>query len=235
LVAPDPADNIVPRTFCDLVNHYGGARAALAALPALARRGGASAPARICSREDAQAELKAARTRGVEFVALGEPDYPPRLRVIDDAPPLLAVRGHDRIYPAEHRDLLDAILAEGAAVPKMPLAWGPRAEGTSGLLKQGATLVNEAADVIAVLVPILGRAWEFPVEETALEVPGPTDAEPAEDERARITGLLGPTPVSLDDLVRPSHASPVIGRPVLLELEIAGRMERRGGSLVSLL
>jgi DNA processing protein len=54
-------DNIGPRTFRDLVNHYGGARAALAALPALARRGGASAPARICSREDVEAELKAAR------------------------------------------------------------------------------------------------------------------------------------------------------------------------------
>ena len=86
-------DNIGPRTFRDLINHYGGARAALAALPALARRGGASAPARICSREDAEAELKAARARGVEFVALGEPDYPQRLQMIDDAPPLLAVRG----------------------------------------------------------------------------------------------------------------------------------------------
>jgi DNA processing protein len=87
------SDNIGPRTFRDLVNHYGGARAALAALPALARRGGASAPARICSREDAQAELKAAASRGIDFVALSEPDYPPRLQMIDDAPPLLAVRG----------------------------------------------------------------------------------------------------------------------------------------------
>jgi DNA processing protein len=42
------------------------------------------------------------------------------------------------------------------AVPGSP--FDPRAEGTNGLLKQGATLVTEAADVIAVLVPILGRA-----------------------------------------------------------------------------
>ena len=48
-------DNIGPRTFHDLVNHYGGA------LPVLARRGGTSAPARICSREDAETEMKAAR------------------------------------------------------------------------------------------------------------------------------------------------------------------------------
>src|SRR6185437_645514 len=87
------SDNIGPRTFRDLVNHFGGARAALTALPGLARRGGASGPARICSEEDAATELKAARARGVEFLALGEPHYPPWLQMIDDAPPLLAVRG----------------------------------------------------------------------------------------------------------------------------------------------
>ena len=87
------SDNIGPRTFRDLINHYGGARAALAALPGLARRGGAARPARICPIEEAEAELVAARARGVEFVALGEPDYPPRLAMIDDCPPLLAVRG----------------------------------------------------------------------------------------------------------------------------------------------
>jgi DNA processing protein len=350
-------DNIGPRTFRDLVNHYGGARAALGALPALARRGGASAPARICSHEEAQAELKAARARGIDFVALGEPDYPPRLQMIDDAPPLLAVRGklavltrplvaivgsrnasaagvkfaerlardlgaagfgtvsglargidaathraslatgtiavlaggHDRLYPAEHSDLLETILAEGAAISEMPLAWeprardfprrnrlisglsvgvviveaarrsgslitarlageqgrevfavpgsplDPRAEGTNGLLKQGATLVTEAADVIAVLEPILGRGFDLPAQEPAQDVPGPLDVEPGENESARIIGLLGPTPVSLDDLVRLSQTSPAIVRTVLLELEIAGRLERHGGSLVSLL
>ena len=90
------SDNIGPRAFRDLINHFGGARAALDALPGLARRGGASGQARICSAEDAATELKAARARGVEFVALGEPDYPARLQMIDDAPPLLAVRGNAR-------------------------------------------------------------------------------------------------------------------------------------------
>src|SRR5215468_2990842 len=87
------SDNVGPRTFRALVNHYGGARAALAALPDLARRGGASRAARVHSRQDAERELKAAKALGVAFVALGEPDYPPRLQMIDDAPPLLAVRG----------------------------------------------------------------------------------------------------------------------------------------------
>ena len=68
------SDNVGPRTFRDLINHYGGARAALEALPSLARRGGALLPGHICSREDAEAEVKAARARGVEFIALGEPE-----------------------------------------------------------------------------------------------------------------------------------------------------------------
>jgi DNA processing protein len=352
------SDNIGPRTFRDLVNHFGGARAALAALPGLARRGGASRPARICSAEEAAAELKAARARGIDFVALGEPDYPPRLQMIDDAPPLLAVRGqrsimnrplvaivgsrnasaagakfaerlarhlgeagfgivsglargidaaahrasvgtgtvavlaggHERIYPAEHAGLLDDILARGAAVSEMPLNWeprardfprrnrlisglalgvviveatrrsgslitarlageqgrevfavpgsplDPRAEGTNGLIKQGATMVTEAADVIAVLEPIMGRDVELPpAQEPARDAPSRPDAEPAEDERSRIIALLGPTPAAIDDLVRLSQTSPAIVRTVLLELEIAGRLERHGAGLVSLL
>ena len=96
-------------------------------------------------------------------------------------------------------------------------------------------MVTEAADIIAVLEPILGRGVELPAQEPAPEVPGQLDVEPGADERARIIGLLGPTPVSIDDLVRLSHTSPAIVRTVLLELEIAGRLERHGGGLVSLL
>jgi hypothetical protein len=92
------SDNVGPRTFRALVNHYGGARRALAALPDLARRGGASGPARICSRLDAERELDAAKSLDVALVALGEPDYPRRLQMIDDAPPLLAVRGNPAIF-----------------------------------------------------------------------------------------------------------------------------------------
>jgi DNA processing protein len=63
--------NVGPRTFRALVNHFGGARAALAALPSLARRGGASAAMQICSRADAERELAAAEKLGVAFVAQG--------------------------------------------------------------------------------------------------------------------------------------------------------------------
>ena len=86
--------NIGPRTFQSLINHFGGARAALEALPSLARRGGAGGAPQICSHEDAVRELALAHKLGVAFVAWGEPDYPARLQMIDDAPPLLTIRGN---------------------------------------------------------------------------------------------------------------------------------------------
>ena len=62
----------------------------------------------------------------------------------------------------------------------------------------------------------------------------PSTDEPAASDRARIVALLGPAPISLDDLIRMADASPAIVRTVLLELELAGRLERHGGGLVSL-
>ena len=88
------SENIGPRTFHGLVRQYGGVRPALVALPDLARRSGSTRPLRICSREEAEAELRAAHAAGVEYLTLGEPEYPSRLRMIDDAPPVLAVRGN---------------------------------------------------------------------------------------------------------------------------------------------
>jgi DNA processing protein len=348
------SDNIGPRTFRYLLQHFGSAGAALEALPTLARRGGATRPVSICPRADAEREMEAARRLGVQFIATSEDAYPSRLAAIDDAPPLMAVRGnlaalarpmiamvgsrnasgaglkfaerlardlgdaglviasglargidaaahraslatgtvavlaggHDRIYPEQHADLLDALLADGAAISEMPFGWeprapdfprrnrlisglslgvviveaakrsgslitarfaleqgrevfavpgspiDPRAEGTNGLLKQGATLVTDASDVLSVVQPILGR------QEMSAREPDADDlssaGEPDADMRARIVALLGPAPVSLDDLVRLSNASPALVRIVLLELELAGRIERHGGGLVAL-
>lgn len=346
--------NVGPRTFRELVNHFGGARGALEALPGLARRGGASV--RIYSQSDAEREFTAARSCNARFVGLGEPDYPPWLQTIDDAPPLVALRGigdvfslppvaivgsrnasavglkfaerlahdlgsagfavvsglargidaaahrgslhsgtiavlaggHDRIYPAEHASLLDSIFERGGAISEMPFGWeprardfprrnrlisglsagvviveaarrsgslitarlageqgrevfavpgsplDPRAEGTNGLIKQGATLITGVDDVVSVLEPILGRGIETPAREPASDAPQPPGSEPGEDERRRIVDLLGPTPVAIDDLVRLSQTSAAIVRTVLLELELAGRLERHGGGMVAL-
>jgi DNA processing protein len=87
------SENVGPRTFRALLNNCGGARAALEALPELARRGGAKRPIRVATADEVDRELTLARKAGVRFVALGEPEYPPALRQIDSAPPILAFRG----------------------------------------------------------------------------------------------------------------------------------------------
>jgi len=113
------------------------------------------------------------------------------------------------------------------AVPGSPL--DPRAEGTNSLIKQGATPVTDS-----VLQPIMGT--ELPAQERDSEDEETAQqADPEPDDRARIVALLSPTPVSIDDLIRLSGTSPRIVRMVLLELEIAGRIERHGGGLVSIL
>ncbi len=92
------------------------------------------------------------------------------------------------------------------------------------------------ADIISVLRPIVEQK-EMPAREpqsTSTKGAAPETVEPAADERARIVGLLGPAPVQIDDLIRLSKSSPAVVRMVLLELDIAGRLERHGGGLVSL-
>jgi DNA processing protein len=115
------------------------------------------------------------------------------------------------------------------AVPGSPL--DPRAEGANGLLKQGAVLVTEVDDIVNVLRPIIGHPPDQPMEE-----PGPAapSDEPGASARARIIALMGPTPVAIDDLIRLSGCSPAAVQTTLLELELAGRLDRQRGGLVAL-
>jgi len=350
------SDNVGPRTFRSLMRHFGGAAAALEALPGLARRGGAATPGRICTEAEAAREIAATDAIGARLVASHEPGYPPRLATLDDAPPLLGVLGHteamarpmiaivgarnasgagqkfagmlanelgaagfvvvsglargidqaahraslasgtaaalagglDQIYPPEHGDLLRAIVAApGAAMSEMPLGHVPRARdfprrnrlisgsavavvvveaaqrsgslitarfaneqgrevfavpgspldprcaGSNDLIKQGAMLVTGAGDVLDAVGPILGQTVDHGARE-------PDDgngvaAEPGQHDRARILELLGPAPVNIDDLIRMAAVAPALVRAALLELELAGRLERHGGGLVSLI
>lgn len=86
------SDNVGPATFRELINHCGSAEAALDALPDLSARGGGRS-LRVASVEQAERELEQAMRFGARFVGIGEPDYPPLLRSIDAAPPLLAIKG----------------------------------------------------------------------------------------------------------------------------------------------
>jgi len=347
-------ENVGPRTFRTLLDQFGSAGAAVRLLPELARRGGRSL-VNIPGRDQAEAEIEEAARMGVRYVALGEPGYPKLLREIDDAPPLIALRGnaaifekpavaivgarnaslagtryagqlarefaeagfavvsglargidaaahraslsfgtvavlaggHARPYPAEHKDLLEAMIEEGAAISEMPHRWEPRAHdfprrnrlvsglaigvvvveaaersgslitarlageqgrevfavpgspsdpragGTNRLIKQGAMLVTSAADVIENLKPMLGTPLASAMREPAVAIQ--TSAAPGGDElRERIVAMLSTAPVVLDDLVREANAGAGDVQIALLELELAGRIERHGGGLISL-
>jgi len=119
---------------------------------------------------------------------------------------------------------------EVMAVPGSPL--DPRAQGCNQLIRDGATLVQTAADVLESLRPIDGRvsspAYPFDHEAPAM----PLDPEP--DIRARVEELLGPSPVPVDEIVRLSGADTGSVQLVLLELDLAGRIDRHAGGKVSL-
>ncbi len=146
------------------------------------------------------------------------------------------------------------------AVPGSPL--DPRAEGTNDLLKQGATICTNVDDVLTALAPTLSRdifssleeggdgepLWGeqslFGVEPGAIPrtrpgegVYDPDGVQPASEgggARDRIVALLGPSPISLDELARAAEAPTREVRVALMELELAGRVEFSGGNRIAL-
>ena len=117
---------------------------------------------------------------------------------------------------------------EVMAVPGSPI--DPRAQGCNLLIREGATLVQSVADILEALGPLDPRMVRAPAE--PWHGPPPQDASDAE--RRAVSGLLGPVPVSVDELIRQSGLAPAVVQTVLLELEIAGRLERHAGGRVSL-
>ena len=117
---------------------------------------------------------------------------------------------------------------EVMAVPGSPL--DPRAQGCNLLIREGATLIQTAADILEQLRPIDPRSVRAPA--AGYGGPPPVDAE--DSDRRRVTDLLGPVPVPVDELIRQSGTAPAILQTVLLELELAGRLERHAGGRVSL-
>ncbi|MDH3195238.1 MAG: DNA-processing protein DprA [Hyphomicrobiales bacterium] len=352
------SERVGPATFRTLINQYGTASAALAALPDLARRGGASGSATVFSQSDAEAEMRAAERVGARFIGMGEPDYPTWLRHADQPPPLIAVRGAaaplagpavaivgsrnasivgqkiagrlgrdlgtagftivsglargidaaahkaaletgtiavfaggvDIIYPAENEGLFAMILdAGGCAISEMPMGLAPRgrdfprrnriiagaslgtivveaakrsgslitarlaleqnrevmavpgspldprAAGTNGLLKQGARLVTEAKDVIEALAPLLDHVPEGPGLIAEAEADTPPPAEPDDSDRGRVMEGLGPVPTEIDEIIRHTGVPARTVRVILLELDLAGKLEHHPGNRVSLI
>ncbi len=349
-------DNVGPATFRDLINRFGSAERALEALPELMRSGGARRVA-VYTTEAAEAEMEATAAHGARMIAVGEPDYPPLLRVMEHPAPLITVigvaavfalptlaivgarnaslagiklarafaaalgregyavasgmargidaaahegalstgtiavlaGGIDKPYPPENHGLYEEIPRHGGAVmTEMPFGWeprsrdfprrnrliaglahglvvveaarrsgslisarlagemgrlvfavpgsplDPRAAGTNGLLKDGALLVTDVDDILAQVAPLLGRA--VPPADTLDEPPDFAATPPPGDaDRARVIEALGPTPTGVDNIIRHTglHAAQVF--MILLELDLAGRIERHPGNRVSML
>lgn len=118
------------------------------------------------------------------------------------------------------------------SVPGSPL--DPRAEGTNGLLKDGAILVTEAADVLEALAPLVEGG--LPPPPAKLEEPPDFSATPppVDSDRSRVVEALGPVPVEVDELIRHTALHPAQIFMILLELDLAGRLERHSGGRVSL-
>jgi len=116
----------------------------------------------------------------------------------------------------------------------------PRSEGTNGLIKQGATLITSTDDIIDALAPLDPAAGEFiyDISEDTDELPFETEQSVVQttDDAIRnaIISSLGPSPTEIDDIIRFTSATPGQVQLVLMELALAGRLERHTGNRVSL-
>lgn len=115
------------------------------------------------------------------------------------------------------------------AVPGSPL--DPRCRGTNNLIRQGAVLTEGVEDVLNNLPDWRRRPAEQAQPSPTLEQ-NPADADDAA--RGSLMEKLGPTPVDVDELIRQSGLTPEVVLTILLELELAGRLDRHSGNKVSL-
>ena len=340
---------IGPVTYRQLIARFGTPAAALAAVPDLARRGGGKAPA-LRSRDDAEREIARVEKLGAKWLALGQGLYPRLLAELEDAPPLLIVKGDltlldkqsvaivgarnasaaacrfarglahdlgqnglvvvsglargidsaahdgalqtgtvavvaggvDVFYPPENEQRQKALYERGLVIAEMPpgteprarhfpyrnriiagTASGtvvveaaprsgslitarlaaeagrevmavpgspldPRAQGCNQLIRDGATLIQDAADIVEALRPMESIVRSQPTRYEPLEHMNGDDALNVVEE------LLGPSPVPVDEIIRLSGAPAGAVQLALLELDLAGRLERHAGNKVSL-
>ncbi|HEX6120888.1 MAG TPA: DNA-processing protein DprA [Dongiaceae bacterium] len=357
------SEQIGPSTYRRLIHRFGSAGEALAQLPELAKRGGRSRPLVAAALKYIEAELADAANLGARHVFLNEPDYPPALAAIEDAPPCIVLLGDaarlaspcvalvgarnasgngqklarelahglaaagwcvvsglargidgaahqgalaagpdkggtiavvaggvDNIYPQENAALRERILADGLVISEMPpgfkprdihfprrnriisgLSKGvvvveaalrsgslitarmageqgrevmavpgspldPRCRGANRLIREGAALVEEPEQILEILTGLRHQSQEIapPLSEIDQPIDFATDTD-VEKIRRDVLGRLGPSPIAVDELLRQCQSSPPIIGQVLLELDLAGRLERHPGNRVSLL
>jgi DNA processing protein len=341
---------IGPVTFRQLLTRFGTPAAALAAVPDLARRGGGKVPA-LFTVADAEREMARVEKLGAKFLALGQGLYPRLLAELEDAPPLLVVKGNlnlldrqaiaivgarnasaaacrfarglahdlgqndlivisglargidsaahdgalasgtvgviaggiDIFYPPENQERQNALYERGLVIAEMPpgteprarhfpyrnriiagMSGGtvvveaaprsgslitarlaaeagrevmavpgspldPRAQGCNQLIRDGATLVQTAADVVEAIRPFASQ-----VRSPSSHFEAGGDEVNGDDALGVVEELLGPSPVPVDEIIRLSGSPSGAVQMALLELDLAGRLDRHAGGKVSL-
>jgi DNA processing protein len=166
------SERVGPITFFQLLKRFGSAAKALDALPDLARRGGRSS-LKVCSIDAADRELERQAQVGARLIGRFEPDYPAALAAVDDAPPLLAVRGHVELL---QRRMVAIVGARNASANGMRLARQLAADlGAAGLvvvsgLARGIDAAAHRGGLGTGTVAVMagGVAVIYPAENTAL-------------------------------------------------------------------
>jgi DNA processing protein len=123
---------------------------------------------------------------------------------------------------------------EVMAVPGSPL--DPRCRGANRLIREGAALIEDAEQILEILTGLRHQSIE--VDQPLSEIDQPVDftvERDVEKTRRDVLGRLGPSPIAVDELLRQCQSSPPVIGQVLLELDLAGRLERHPGNRVSLL
>jgi DNA processing protein len=343
---------IGPVTYRQLIARFVSASAVLDAVPDLAAKGGGKAP-RLASRGDVEREIARSEALGARYLVLGQGLYPRALAELDDAPPLLTVKGDTRVldkplvaivgarnasaaacrfarqlaydlgqqgavvvsglargidsaahdgslesgtigvvaggldifYPPENEPRQKAMFERGLVIAEMPpgteprarhfpyrnriiagLTGGtvvveaapksgslitarlaaeagrevmavpgspldPRAQGCNQLIRQGATLVQNASDVLEAVRPLQPRLAS---PRSPYEPGEPQWMDGDAGALGIVEELLGPSPVPVDEIIRLSGVPSGAVQMALLELDLAGRLDRHAGGKVSI-
>ena len=125
------------------------------------------------------------------------------------------------------------------AVPGSPI--DPRAQGPNHLIREGATLVRNADDVLEIITNFSGKGFREPAiqAQSFFHEPIEIDVSYPENQREsvqeKILSNLSFTPINVDELVRACHVTISELQLILMELELAGRIKRLSGNKITLI
>jgi len=163
-----------PVTFRELINHFGGARQALEALPEIARRSRRGKPIRICPEARAEAELEAARRQQARPLFTIEPGYPAALAHLPVPPPLLYAKGRLELLQADALAIVGARNASAAGLAMTRLIASHVGEAgyviVSGLARGIDGVAHEAALATGTIAVLAGGIdFVYPPENASLQ------------------------------------------------------------------